>query len=506
MKSFRQVVGVFQVAWFFSCFALATATFAQTINYIPAPTGIPEVDWQNLQNGIDAAEPGDTLRLAVGTYRIHRPLEFQEWNGSLTGASHDRDDTVIEISRASNGDLFRAIHNPMGDDADFTGSQVFETPAILTLNSQGIFRIANLTIKIDEIGVAEKSYVLDSNTGDVAFYIDVWENNNSRIIGGTLGAEVDVVIENSSFLGAAANQFFGQPNHGIQLYGHEFNTVGNYTVRDSNFEGIGTNVINVISMSGAQILIEDNTFSDSPRPIVLWNNSGCTVQIIDNSASNLLQSAVFVWDIPLFPPPAQPCHVTVRGLKVNGGGGVWWDQDLYDNPSVGVFTHNTIEQKPDSQWAGFELWGGSSSTLTISHNRISGEGAFLWGPLFAFDLQGATINNNEISGSGPAAVYFAPLGIGSVSEVTLLGNNFQQWRLESSLGVEPVAPIWLGPNTHNNTLVGGPNGQNVADEGVDNVLIGVNNMGANIGQDIREAIRRRTDEKFIQMELYTEFR
>ena len=78
---------------------------------------------------------------------------------------------------------------------------------------------------------------------------------------------------------------------------------------------------------------------------------------------------------------------------------------------------------------------------------------------------------------------------GKVSGMTLVGNNVENWVTDAAQGVGGIAPIWLRWQSSNNTVVGGSNKTNVVDDGVDNVLIGVNNMGnSNLGQDIKDAM------------------
>ena len=56
----RKIMGVLVLITYFVFIAFAAA---QTVNYAPAPTGVPEIDWQNIQNGLDAMGPGETLQL-----------------------------------------------------------------------------------------------------------------------------------------------------------------------------------------------------------------------------------------------------------------------------------------------------------------------------------------------------------------------------------------------------------------------------------------------------------
>lgn len=66
------------------------------------------------------------------------------------------------------------------------------------------------------------------------------------------------------------------------------------------------------------------------------------------------------------------------------------------------------------------------------------------------------------------------------TQCLVLGNNLQQ---------AAGAGIYLGPATKGCTVVGGGGNTNVVDEGTDNVLVGVNNMGAGVGPAIH-AVRR----------------
>jgi hypothetical protein len=57
-----------------------------------------------------------------------------------------------------------------------------------------------------------------------------------------------------------------------------------------------------------------------------------------------------------------------------------------------------------------------------------------------------------------------------------------------------MAPIWLGDLSSNCTVVGSGQKTNVLDEGMDNILTGVNNMQGNPpGPEIHEAMKRKVE-------------
>lgn len=141
----------------------------------------------------------------------------------------------------------------------------------------------------------------------------------------------------------------------------------------------------------------------------------------------------------------------------------------------------------------------------LRNNRISGEGSYPWGPIFAFGTRNAVISNNQISGSGPAAIYVG-VGGGDDSGAMIKANNVQCWTVDAGpCGDEclgwPLAPIWLGAGTSGITVVGSGNTRRVVFDETDNpdtpeydganILVGMNGRGAHIGPAIREAMQRR---------------
>jgi len=149
------------------------------------------------------------------------------------------------------------------------------------------------------------------------------------------------------------------------------------------------------------------------------------------------------------------------------------------NASV-VISHNSYEDVFDASEASDLI----DSNITFSHNQVE---AALFGyyyfPGFGINSEGSKIliKNNLFRGStyGP---YFEGV-IGPGNECLMIGNNVQD---VTNIG------IYLGPDVEGCMVVGGGNNvTNVVDEGTDNILTGVNNMGAGIGPDISQFMRKR---------------
>ncbi|MHA2072886.1 MAG: hypothetical protein ACW985_14035, partial [Candidatus Thorarchaeota archaeon] len=73
---------------------------------VPDPTGVPETDWANIQDALDEMDPGDTICLGKGRYKVHRPLQKTGFDGAIVGEGMDK--TIIEAVRDSDGMEFVA--------------------------------------------------------------------------------------------------------------------------------------------------------------------------------------------------------------------------------------------------------------------------------------------------------------------------------------------------------------------------------------------------------------
>jgi hypothetical protein len=300
--------------------------------------------------------------------------------------------------------------------------------------------------------------------------------------------------------------------------------VGTHVISDVDFDtGHGVGIVAVL-LSGGKLIVggphpEDRvTFTDLDAGVYGFANSNLEVDVSNVLARNLGSDA-FQMSV------LDNCRVHMSGVETYGASGAYigWNAGA---PSTYLFEHNVIRQQPGSAWAGFEIWEADpdvKSNIVIRDNQISGDGAFLFGPIFALGAQGAVITNNTITGSGPAAMYLglatragAP-DVGLTTSLMVKANNVQGWSVDSEpcgslcQGL-PLAPIWLGAETSGITVVGSGNLRtNVFDETDNsdtakydgaNILVGVNARGAHIGQAIRDAMQRRIEAKKLFMKPY----
>lgn len=149
-----------------------------------------------------------------------------------------------------------------------------------------------------------------------------------------------------------------------------------------------------------------------------------------------------------------------------------------DNATV-LISHNNYE----NVFVATDLSDLMYSTIEYSHNQINGALIGLWSyNLNPQDDIGSTflVKNNQIRTDLYGVVFEQTFGEGN--QCLIQGNNVQQ---VGDIG------IYLGPGIHGCTVVGGSNRANVLDEGTDNVLVGVNNMGTGVGPTIQPFMKLR---------------
>jgi len=119
------------------------------------------------------------------------------------------------------------------------------------------------------------------------------------------------------------------------------------------------------------------------------------------------------------------------------------------------------------------------SSLEFSHNIVNAVIGFDLYDIFATEDAGSEflIKNNVFRGAiGPAL----EMNFGHGNSCLLQGNNVQN---VTDTG------IYLGEGIRGCTVVGGSNKTNVFDDGTNNVLVGVNNMGSGVGPDIQTLMK-----------------
>jgi hypothetical protein len=196
----------------------------------------------------------------------------------------------------------------------------------------------------------------------------------------------------------------------------------------------------------------------------------------------------------------------LQGESMNGSllgynviNGIYYEGNIgeFPPPMSGTFQiYNSIIRRVGSGTPVFNL---SNATVTISHNNYEDVYLGVDGSDFAFsslefsynsvkavvgmDLynflttedvgSNFLIKNNVFRGAvGPAFEQTFGTGISCL----IIGNNVAN---VTDLG------IYLGPGTTGCTVIGGSNNTNVLDLGVNNILVGVNNMGTGVGPDIQ---------------------
>ncbi|MFW9965373.1 MAG: hypothetical protein ACFFCX_17505 [Candidatus Sifarchaeia archaeon] len=466
---------------------ITTAEATDGIIYVPAPTGIPEKDWYNIQSALDSAMPGDTIVFAAGSYYVHRPLIKDGFLGTLRGAGIDS--TEIVASKSSDGALIPAFYYPDWDDwiegGGIPNAGIYLTSLFCFSNCEGV-AFTDLTLRMDTPEIAERSYAFDLDTGEFLDYIPDWYNDLA--FGVLVGAEADcsTYLEHFRMIGSNDGYQFQpvSPNHGFYIEGLRSEGTGStHIARNCEFIGMGGNAYQPTILENIQVIVEDSLFMNDytgamllycdnadvtitgchfecmgGTGVGLWGASG---HVADVSRNTMIDSAgIFVWTYPYNEytyTPYEKCYFN--------------------------FEHNEIVQRCDSEWAGVEIWNVADeydwAELAIKSNRIHGEDTFLMGPIYTLNAHNAEITNNIITGAGIAAMYIGAASWYGAHDTGVLiqGNNVENFYVYDGFG---TAQIWLGPYTSQCSVIGNPS--NVFDESDDpstpeydgnNILIGV---------------------------------
>ena len=460
--------------------------------FVVEPTGVDDTD--NLQAAFDAAiaaGPGSVVELAAGDFYLSEPILIDDFSGTFRGQGSSA--SVIHLTPDT---LFGLVHWPVSDLP--AAPLIFylayhEDGAVLRWESMGF----------DLVGEGEPwhhPYIPDPYWMDALW--PVWiEGFGLRHVDSTWW---DVRVKGDEgpqyIWGWNANSIISR------------NLIGTHTVTNCHFDTMDYGLFfgfhdgSKITVGG-QLPADRVTFHNLHFGVVSFGTINSEIQVRNVRASNDVDSP-WGYDV-LWVASASGMKVHMSGVEADNMSGAALQADLLGcgtAPSTYLFEHNVIRQMPSTSWAGFEVWETcpEKSDIVIRNNKISGDGSFIFGPIFTLGARDAVITNNTITGSGPAAMYLGPWGADD-SGLMVKGNNVQGWKIDSGpcgeecLGL-PLAPIWLGAGTSGNTVVGSGNLRTtVFDESGANILVGVNSQGAQLGQAIREAMQQRIEAKKLMM-------
>ena len=404
-----------------------------------------------------AAGDGSTVQLGAGTFYIRKPIQAANFVGTLQGAG--KNDTFIR------NPIGRGIANsdppapPGGHPLMFYQDASWPEGVVQDIT------LRDFTVGVDELpipwGTVIAGFLTEQSFSNLIIHL-------GRITGTDDASEVAYV---SFTVDSVGLEGFGISDYGIQ------------PANIFQFQDIGPVEIDY---KGETLLVRAIEGYGAP-----WKQLSGDLLVVNGLFNDLLLTAV-----SLGHGTHPDFYAHVENNTTNDASLVYAENWSPWVPLTLVVSGTEINQKLHSYYAGIEAWG-AGIELLAEQNRIHGEDTALWGPIFTNGLNNAVISNNQITGRGPAAIYIGVdyWGYGGNSGCNLIGNNVQGWDTQPWEWLTEIAPIWLGFGTSNCTVVG--NGKNVANDGTDNTVTGMNNIGPvvppdTLGQAISAAQKRRS--------------
>lgn len=416
--------------------------------FVVEPTGTD--DTENLKNAFAdaiAAGNGSVVQLAAGEFFIDL-IEVKEFHGTLQGVG--KGNTIISTIPDVNVDAFISqnlkpnllcfvggdvcvrdltIHTPKGPLS--TGSKKW-------INGQLSFCSVTATY------IAENEYI-NAVVNNVEFITESHVRNGLLAESGFFSGgqesvpltDIDISVTNCSFSGPYS--WYGALLMEIREGNIVAGTKNNGNVFDNCVLGIWHNV-------SAKINVQSNTF--------IGNGKWFGVEIIDSPYPALLQQLPQTF--------ASVCNVENNTFNVTNSTGA-----LIINDNRRLFF-------PDEM----------PMLVQLKNNKIHTEGSMFTG-VGALNLTGAVIRNNQFTGEAEYGVRLFSQSAEVFSDNgLLLGNNFSNANYS-------VTTILLGQGTRNWTLVGENLGENIINEGENNLISGFNNNTSDVpfGQTIVDNLR-----------------
>ena len=172
-----------------------------------------------------------------------------------------------------------------------------------------------------------------------------------------------------------------------------------------------------------------------------------------------------------------------------------------ETPSSFLIQHNRIKASGSYEDGilildeGFLFGEGKTGDFVISNNEITiepSQGTPAYAGIQTDFTVGTVISNNRIVGSGLFGI-----SVEGDTQAMVKANNLQKVTADvAPIGL--MTNLWFAPDlvlpTADSTVVGSGDKTNVFDEGINNTLVGVNNMQGNPpGTAIRDAMKRKME-------------
>jgi hypothetical protein len=401
-------------------------------------------------NAAVAAGAGSTVLLTEGTFYLKDRIEVEGFDGYFKGAGEQK--TIITTFETVNFNLS------------------VEGLEVLIKFRHGNIHISDFTIKISS-----------PNPCTGLSHNDWWNNclpaaimitGNSPANPPLTDQVVNATFNNVKFIGGVGNFMGYNVGHFVYVGYDDWSPIyvlnGSLKFTNCHFQTAlccitsgtsnGTWTIGGSESTG-------NKFEDAGIGLALEDFSNSYINISHNDLSKIFLVAI------LFTQGAyvDPVTLSLSNYSVNNN----YIEVVETGDGIGLIDY------------GISSDVGKKMNVNLSNNKI-----FLnntsYGGIFDIFSKDVLVTNNEIWGNGLAGIYCG-IDDEQCSNWVIKGNNVQNVEAQ-------VAPIWLGSGTSNFIVIGGSNKTNVFDEGIGNILTGVDFLHGNpLGPEIKDAMARRSE-------------
>jgi hypothetical protein len=434
-----------------------------------APTGVD--DTANIQAAFNWAVlqgAGATVQLTEGNFYTN-DVVVKDFDGTFKGAGEHS--TVIDTLRGINPD---ADPVPVYEGTDDHGNELSLSPTLFVFEGGGDITIKDMGFDITHPDPGVLDDYLHGILGTWISTILITKRSPEFY-----SCDKEVVVEDLRFDANIGS--YGWPNVLDGMY------IGGMTHPDAAHPNDRRWSVNPFT---ATIRVSECTSNIANYPIVIGGltNGGATIErnVVYSSHIGVFCGLLDNADIEIKRNYVEATYFGMWAMQERGGP-AWPGEGpaLPDAPARVSMVHNTIHVFWAADGIGLTDYLGSGLRAVVSSNEI-----FLydnlWGGIFAWDVKDAVITNNIISGSGVAGIYMGIWG-DPCSGWTILGNNVENVVDSPYWGWS--TGVWLGVGTSYCTVVGSR--MSVSDEGYENTIVGINNMGNPPGQDIADALEQK---------------